>query len=171
MVPQWVIDESLLNGSQGELRNHVWLSDSPSVDRQTALPHRGSSHAARMWVGGCVGGWCGWIILPVQSRVPAAPSRSQRHHEDSVDNEQSLWCVLQGPVKAEPGNSNEAQTSVWSRTHIQRYESTTIVLHSHFFFSPLSQRFDKISHIILDLILIMEIRDWAALCISFKKDI
>ena len=43
-----------------------------------------------------------------------------RRREDSVDNEPSLWCVLQGPVKAEPGHSNEAQASVWSHkyTHI-----------------------------------------------------
>lgn len=78
------------------------LSDSPSEDRQPiAGLHR---------LQGCVGGV--GIILAAQSRVPAAPSGSQRHRQDSVDNEQSLWCVLQGLAKAEPENSNEAQASV-----------------------------------------------------------
>lgn len=59
-----------------------------------------------MWVGEVR------IILAVQSRVPSAPSRTQQHHEDTVDNEQSLQYVQQGLVKVEPGNSNEAQASV-----------------------------------------------------------
>lgn len=112
-------------------------------------PQWGSSQTLGMWVG---------INLAAPSRVPAAPSGSQRHREDSVDNEPSLWCVLQGPVRAEPGYSNEARASVWSHTGAHIWIHLYCPSRSVFFFFP--QQFEKISLIILNLILIMEIRDW-----------
>lgn len=50
-VSPWVIDESLLNGSQWWLRNQPWLSDSLSEDIQPASLH--------IFICGDVGGWCG----------------------------------------------------------------------------------------------------------------
>lgn len=44
-------------------------------------------------------------------------------------------------------------------TQALTYESTSIVHHTEFFFFLPSQQFEKISLIILNLILIMEIRD------------
>ena len=126
-----------------------------SIRRQTAEPPAhpqwGSSQTLGMWVG---------INLAASSRVPAAPSGSQRHREDSVDNDPSLWCVLQGPAKAEPGYSNEARASVWSHTGAQIWIHLYCPSRRIFFFFLPSQQFEKISLIILNLILIMEIRDW-----------
>lgn len=88
-------------------------------------PQWGSSQTLGMWVG---------INLAAPSRVPAAPSGSQRHREDSVDNESSLWCVLQGPVRAEPGYSNEARASVWSHTGAHIWIHLYCPSHRVFFF-------------------------------------
>lgn len=60
-------------------RGTISLSDSPSEDRQPPCISQGGKEV-------CVGGGLSWQC----SRVPAAPSGTQRHHEDSVDNEQSL---------------------------------------------------------------------------------
>lgn len=75
-----------VSGSRGIISGSLILHQ--RTDRETdsisAHPQRGSVQTAGMWVDG-VG-----INLAVRSRVPAAPSRSQWHHDDSVDNEQSL---------------------------------------------------------------------------------
>lgn len=69
------------------------------------FPIRGQPASLHIFICGDVCGWVG------DYSGSAAPNGSLRHHEDSVDNEQPLWCVLQGRVKAEPGNSTETQAS------------------------------------------------------------
>lgn len=97
--------------------------------------------------------WVGWfgegggIILAVKSGVPAALSGTQRHHKDSVDNEQPLCCVLQGLVKAKPHRHSEIG--------INCYCPLCLLFHFHCCLI----RFHTFLHIILNLILIMEIRD------------
>lgn len=69
------------------------------------FPIRGQPASVHIFICGDVCGWVG------DYSGSAAPNGSLRHHEDSVDNEQPLWCVLQGRVKAEPGSSTETQAS------------------------------------------------------------
>lgn len=145
-----------VGGGWGTKCGALWFAIRRRTAGLAAHLHRGSSpQIAGLWVGR------GGDYPGGAERGSAAPSGTQRHHEDSVDNEQSLWCVLQGLVKAEPGSSNEALASVWSYTDNHRqYKSTSIVLHADFFphIHCSLIRFHTFLHIILHLILIMEIR-------------
>lgn len=110
--------------------------------------HSGSSQAACEcgWMCALVRGGRAGIILAVKSGAPAAPRlRTQRHREDSVDNEQPLWCVLQGLVKAKPHRLSEIT--------INCYCPPCLLFH----FCCCLIRFHTFLHIILDLIPIMEV--------------
>lgn len=100
----------------------LWFTIREQRGSFPACPHCGSSQTA-----GC--GWLGrGIILAERSRAPAAASGTERHHEDSEDNEQSLWCVLQGLVK--PEDCNEAQT--FAESHAERRTSLFCSLHDFY---------------------------------------